>query len=186
MPSTSHASHVVPVMAGQRAADPRSAPHVPAQPPSMRPSADMPNAQAPERTPERLGREQREVRLALAAQHGQVDLDARDPARLPQPPRLRLDRLRRQDAATRTHRRVEPDPLEVAAQLLDRLDRRDALDLDRDPAVLAVAAHEVDRADGGRPPGPDEPKALAAALRRRRQRLLEVPLDAVLLERRRL
>src|SRR3954469_18047756 len=167
MPSTSHASHVVPVMAGQRAADPRSAPDEPAQPPSMRPSADMPNAQAPERTPERLGREQREVRLALAAQHGQGDLDARDPARLRQHPRLRLDRLRRQDAATRTHRRVEPDPLEVAAQLLGAADRPDPLDLDRDPAVLAVAAHEVNRADVARPLAPGEPEALAPALRRR-------------------
>ena len=62
-----------------------------------------------------LCREQRQVGLALAAQHGEVDLDARDPARLGQHPRLRLDRLRGEDAAARAHRRVAPDALEVAA-----------------------------------------------------------------------
>src|SRR5918997_704315 len=43
--------------------------------------------------------EQREVRLAVAAQHGEVELDALDPARLGQHARLRLDHLRGQDAA---------------------------------------------------------------------------------------
>ena len=51
--------------------------------------------------------------------------------------RLRLDLLRGEHAAAVAHRGVEPDPLEVAAELLDRVDRADALDLDRDPAVGA-------------------------------------------------
>ena len=129
----------------------------------------------------RLG-EQREGGLALAAQHGEVDLDPADPARLREHPRLRLDHLRREHAAALAERGVEPDPLEVAAQLLDRVDRADALDLDRDPAVVVVAAHEVDRADVGRPLAAHEPEALAAPAGRGGQRLLQVGLDPVLLE----
>ena len=71
-------------------------------------------------------------------------------------------------------------------QLLDRLDRPDPLDLDRDPAVLLVAAHEVDRADVGGPLPPHEPELLAERLRSRGERLLQVALDTVLLQRRRL
>ena len=44
----------------------------------------------------------------------------------------------------------------------------DALDLDRDPAVVLVAAHQVDRPDVGRPLAPHEPEALAAAAAARR------------------
>ena len=68
--------------------------------------------------------EQREVRLALAAQHREVDLDAGDPARLGQHARLRLDLLRGEHAAAVGHRRVAADALEVARELLDGVDRR--------------------------------------------------------------
>ncbi len=78
--------------------------------------------------------------------------------------------------------RVEADEAEVARQLLDGVDRADALDLDRDPAVLLVAAHEVDGPDVGRPLAADEPEALAAALGGVGQRDLQVRLDPVLLE----
>jgi len=47
-----------------------------------------------------LGGEEGQVGLALAAQHGEVDLDAVDAARLGQRPCLRLDRLRGEDAST--------------------------------------------------------------------------------------
>ena len=60
------------------------------------------------------GREQRQVGLALAAQHREVDLDAGDPPRLGQHARLRLDDLRGEDAAAVRQRRIEPDALEVA------------------------------------------------------------------------
>ena len=76
--------------------------------------------------------------------------------------------------------------LQVAGELLDGVDVADALDLDGDPAVVLVAAHQVDGADVGRPLAAHEPQPLAAELRRCRQRLLQVLLDAVLLERRRL
>ena len=64
--------------------------------------------------------EERQRRLALAAQLGEVDLDPGEPARLRQHPRLRLDHLRREHAAAVGHRRVEPDPLEVAARAARR------------------------------------------------------------------
>ena len=76
-----------------------------------------------------------------------------------------LSSLRREDAAAALAGRVEPDPLEVAAELLDRVDRPDALDLDRDPAAVRVAAHQVDGADVGRPLAALEPQALAERLR---------------------
>src|SRR5205814_6077841 len=95
----------------------------------------------------RLAGEERQVRLTLAAQDGEIDLDAADPARLGERARLRLDRLGGEDAATG----VELDALEVPAELLDRVDRADALDLDRDPLSVPVAAHQIDRTDVGRP-----------------------------------
>jgi hypothetical protein len=107
-------------------------------------------------------------------------------SRLGQHPRLRLDDLRRQHAAAVRHRGIEADALEVTGELLDRVDRPHALDLDRDPAVVLVAAHEIDRADVRRPLSAHKPKALPAPLGRAGQRLLQVGLDAVLLERRRL
>ena len=65
-------------------------------------------------------------------------------------------------------RRVEPDALQVARELLDGVDRPHALDLDRDPAVLGVAAHEVHRPDVRRPLAANEPEPLAAEVRARR------------------
>src|SRR4051812_41743473 len=127
-------------------------------------------------------REQRQRGLALAPQHGQVDLDPADPARLRQHARLRLDHLRGEDAAAFAQRGVESDPLEVARELLDGVDRADPLDLHRDPAVVVVAAHQVDRPDVRRPLAPHEPEALAAPAGRARERLLQVGLDAVLLQ----
>ena len=79
-------------------------------------------------------------------------------------------------------RRIDADEAEVARQLLDRLDRPDPLDLDRDPAVVAVAAHQIDRADLGHPLAPDEPELALQALGPVGERLLQVLLDAVLLE----
>src|SRR5207237_3699854 len=60
------------------------------------------------------------------------------------------------------------------------------LPLDRGPAAVAAAAHQVDRPEVGRPLAPREPQARLEYLGPRRERLLEVALDAVLLERRRL
>src|SRR4051812_19731704 len=131
-------------------------------------------------------REEDEVRLALAPQHREVDLDAVDPARLGQHARLRLDELRGEDAAARRRRRVAADALEVARELLDRVDRADALDLDGEPLVVAVAAHEVDGADVRRPLAAHEPQPFAAPLGRGRELDLEVRLDAVLGQSRRL
>src|SRR5437763_8608237 len=130
-----------------------------------------------------LGGEQGQVRLALAAQDTETDLDADDAARLGEHARLRLDDLRRQHAAALRHRGVEPDALEVAAQLLDGVDGRHALDLHCDPAIGLVAAHEVHGPDVGRPFPADEPEAFAAEGGRVCERLLDVALDAVLLER---
>ena len=90
---------------------------------------------------------------------------------------------RREHAAHAGHPRLGADPLEVARQLLDGVDRGDALDLDRDPAVLGVAAHQVDGADVGRPFPPHEPELLTECLRLGGELLLEVALDAVLRER---
>ena len=76
------------------------------------------------------------------------------------------------------------DSLEITRELLDRVDRADALDLDGHPVTALVAAHEIDRADVGGPFPPDEPKLRAENVRPRRKLFLQVPLDAVLLERR--
>src|SRR5262245_2078212 len=102
------------------------------------------------RAPRRLPK-QRELGLALAAEYGEVDLDAADVARLGERDRLRLDRLRREHATAAGLRRVGADEAEVARELLDCLDRPDALDLDGDPLALVVLAHQVDRPDVGRP-----------------------------------
>src|SRR3954447_5088184 len=144
------------------------------------PSASVSTASSAMRS--RSLREQRQRGLTLAAQHGEVDLDPADPARVGQHARLRLDHLRRQHPAAAAEGRVEPDPLQVARELLDRVDRPDPLDLDRNPAVAVVAAHQVDGPDVRRPLAPDEPEALAAPPGRRGERLLEVRLDPVLLE----
>src|SRR5215218_6814355 len=106
--------------------------------------------------------EQRERGLALAPQHGEVDLHPGDAPGLRKDAGLGLHHLRGEHAAALAERRVEPDAVEVAAELLDGVDRADALDLDRDPAVVLVAAHEVHRADVGRPLAAHEAEALAA------------------------
>ena len=62
-------------------------------------------------------------------------------------------------------RRVEPDALEVAGKLLDRVDRADPLDLDGNPVAARVAAHQIDRADVGRPFAAVEAQPLAERLR---------------------
>ena len=97
--------------------------------------------------------------------------------------RLRLQLLGGEDAPALGARRVEADPLEVARELLDGVDRPDALDLDRDPAVVRVTAHQVDRANVRGPLALHEPQAVGERLGLRGELLLEVPLDAVLLER---
>src|SRR5947209_20517656 len=105
--------------------------------------------------------EERELRLALAAEHLQVDRRAADATRLRERDRLRLDLLRRKDPATARFRRVLADEGEVARQLLDRLDRPDALDLDGDPLPICVLAHEIDGADLRRPLALHERERLA-------------------------
>src|SRR3954454_12524745 len=82
--------------------------------------------------------EQGQVRLALAAQHRQVDLHAVDPARLREHPCLRLHHLRRQHAAAGARPGLGAYALEVAAQLLDSRDGPHPLDLDGDPPVVVV------------------------------------------------
>src|SRR3954452_15401505 len=89
-----------------------------------------------------LDGEEGQVWLALAAQQPEVDLDAADPARLGDDERLRLYALRHESPAAGGARGVEPDAFEVARELLDRLERRDPLDLDRDPLRVLVAAHQ--------------------------------------------
>src|SRR6266704_1410837 len=106
-------------------------------------------------------REERELRLALAAQHREIDLDAVDASCLRERARLGLDQLRGEHASTT----LELDPLEVTRELLDGVDRPDAFDLYRDPVAGFVAAHEVDAAglcltDLGMSSGPDAPGAL--------------------------
>src|SRR5262249_4915021 len=103
-------------------------------------------------------RKERELGLALAAEHGEVDGCYPDPALLGGGHRLRLELLRGEDAAAVAARRIEADAVEVARELLDGVDRADALDLDGDPAVILVAAHQVDGTDVRRPLALDEPQ----------------------------
>ena len=72
--------------------------------------------------------------------------------------------------------------MDVARQLLDSLDRGDALHLDRHPAPVRVAADEIDGPDVGRPLAPDEAETLAEPRRRGRERRLQLRLDALLLK----
>src|SRR5581483_9854994 len=132
-------------------------------------------------TEDRSAREERQLRLALSTEDVEVDFEPVEAARLGQRARLPLHALRGEDAAAVGSRTVEADALQVAAELLDGLDRADALDLDRDPAVV-VAAHEVDGADVRRPFAAHEPHALADEVGPGGQLLLQVPLDAVLLQ----
>src|SRR6188472_4340561 len=139
-------------------------------------------ASIPVRVSARSCVEERQLRLALAAEHREVDLGPAEATRLAERPRLRLDVASGQDAATGRERRVALDHLEIARELLDRLDRPDPLDLDGHPAVVLVAAHEIDGPDVGRPLPTDEAQTRLDPLRHLRERLLEVALDAVLLE----
>src|SRR4051812_44275514 len=59
-------------------------------------------------------RKQRQFGLALAAQHLERHLDARDAARLRERSRLRPHRLRRQDPAAVALRGVDADEVQVA------------------------------------------------------------------------
>src|SRR5439155_10491349 len=110
----------------------------------------------------------------------EIHLDAADPTRFGQGPSLRFDR-RCGEHATAT---VElcTDPLEVARQLLDRVDRGDPLHLYRYPRALLVAAHEVDRPDVRRPFAANERQLLAERRRPRGELGLEIALDTILLK----
>src|SRR6266566_8839428 len=134
----------------------------------------------------RSTREQRQIRLALAAEELEIDLDAADPSRLGKCDRLRLQLLRGEDPTAGALRRVLANEAEIARQLLDRLDRRDPLDLDGNPLPALVAAHQVDRANIGRPLALHKHQLLAECGRRGGQLFLKIALDAVLLQRRRL
>src|SRR5690349_49371 len=79
--------------------------------------------------------EECELWLALAAEDGEIDLDAADVARLGEDDGLPLEALRRQHSTRAGERGVAANALEVPRELLDRLDRPDALDLDGHPAV---------------------------------------------------
>src|SRR5262245_724391 len=135
--------------------------------------------------PARLG-EERQLGFAHSAKHVEVDLRAPTAARGRERDRLRLQHLRSEDPTAGCPRRIDADGFEVAGELLDRLDRPDALDLDRDPALVLVPAHQVDRADGRGPLTPHKAERLADRGRVGGEGLLEVALDAVLLEPRRL
>ena len=64
------------------------------------------------------------------------------------------------------------------------LDSRDPLDLNRNPTVLTVTTHQVDRADVRGPLAADQPQPLAAPMRLLSQQLLQMRLDPVLCKRR--
>ena len=78
--------------------------------------------------------------------------------------------------------RVAVEALLVAQQLLDARDLADALHLDHDRAAVAVAAQQVDRADVGRVLAADEREVVAQRGDARREQLLQLGFDAVLLE----
>ena len=78
--------------------------------------------------------------------------------------------------------RVAVEPLLVAQQLVDARDLADALHLDDDRAAVAVAAQQVDRSDVGRVLAAHEREVVAQRRDPRRDQLLELGLDAVLLE----
>src|SRR5439155_1225322 len=111
--------------------------------------------------------EERQIGLARPAENLEVDLDEPDLARLRERDGLRPEPLRGEHAAALRLRRVEPDPLEIARELLDRVDRSEPLDLDRDPAAGVVVNedrpvrlqhHEAHRLgeNGVEPPGVDD------------------------------
>ncbi len=85
-------------------------------------------------------------------------------------------------AALGVEHRVAVEELEVAGELLDAVDVAAALDLDRDGQPVGVAAHQVDRADGGGELAADEREAVGQRRGVLGEQLLEVLLDAVLLQ----
>ena len=84
--------------------------------------------------------------------------------------------------AHRSQQRVAVEQLEVAGQLLDPVDLASALDLDRDTGAGGVAAHQVDRADGGGVLAADQGQPVGQRGGVLGEQLLEVLLDAVLLQ----
>ena len=73
-------------------------------------------------------------------------------------------------------------PLDVAGELLDAVDLAAALDLDGDDVAVGVAADEVDRADRRRVLAADERQPDLDGVRAAAEQLLQVGLDAVLLQ----
>ena len=95
---------------------------------------------------------------------------------------LGLDLLGDEHAGGRRVLRIAVESLLVAQQLVDAGDLADALHLDDDRAAVAVAAQQVDRADVGRELAAHEHEVVAQRGDARREQLLELGLDAVLLE----
>src|SRR4051812_25161077 len=95
------------------------------------------------------GSEQPLGRVVHASQRVIVHHRTGDPAVGGEDPGLWLDLLGREDPADGPQLRVSVEQLEVAGELLDAVDLAATLDLDRNRAALAVAAHQVDRPDGG-------------------------------------
>ena len=83
---------------------------------------------------------------------------------------------------TGDEQRVAVEQLEVAGQLLDPVDLAASLDLDGDRRAVGVAAHQVDRADRGRELAAYERQAVGQRRGVLGEQLLEVLLDAVLLQ----
>ena len=77
---------------------------------------------------------------------------------------------------------VAVEQLEVAGELLDAVDVAAALDLDGHAEAGRVATHQVDRTDRRRELAADEREAVGQRCRVLGQQLLEVLLDAVLLQ----
>ncbi len=95
---------------------------------------------------------------------------------------LRPDLLGGEDATHGAQQRVAVEQLEVAGELLDAVDVATPLDLDGDRGAGGVAAHQVDRADGGGVLAPDEGQAVGQGGRVLREEFLQMLLYAVLLE----
>ena len=83
---------------------------------------------------------------------------------------------------TGREQRVAVEQLEVAGQLLDAVDLAAALDLHGHRRAGGVAAHQVDRADGGGELPAYERQAVGQRRGVLGEQLLEVLLDAVLLQ----
>ena len=83
---------------------------------------------------------------------------------------------------TGAQQRVAVEALEVARELLHPVDLAPPLDLDRDVAAVGVAAQQVDRADVGGVLASYELPTGAEHLTAVGQQLLQMRLDAVLLQ----